>query len=233
MIFATLLAGGIGKRMKSNKPKQFLKINNKPLLVYSVENFIKVSEIDKIIVTSPKKCLKYTEKLMKDYFPQEDRIVVIEGGKLRNDTIINSIKYIENNYTVDDNTMLITHDAARIFASPDLIKRSILETKNHVASSAVIPATDVIFKSKDSISINDIPDRKFLVHAQTPQNFKIKNFMEIYNKIEESEKKDLNEIMALFFKREEDLILFEGEFSNFKITNPMDLIIAETYINHK
>ena len=89
MICAAMLAGGVGSRLKQGKPKQFVNINNKPILVHSVETFLNVDELDKIIVSSPKECIDKTKNLMEEYFPQNDRIVVIEGGKTRNDTILN------------------------------------------------------------------------------------------------------------------------------------------------
>ena len=91
MIFAAILAGGIGNRMGFEKPKQFLMVGNKPILIHSVEKFLKVNEIDKIIVSSPKDYINTTKNLIHEYFGNNDRIVVISGGKTRNDTILNSI----------------------------------------------------------------------------------------------------------------------------------------------
>ena len=147
MIFAAILAGGIGSRMGLDIPKQFEKIGSKPILAHSIEKFLKVEEIDKIIVSSPKDYIKTTEQLVEEYFNNDDRLVVIAGGETRNDTILNSINYVKSNYN-DADPILITHDAARIFVSPELIKRSITELEKHDAASPVIPAIDVIFESK-------------------------------------------------------------------------------------
>lgn len=228
MIFAALLSGGIGTRIGHDKPKQFLKINNKPILVHSIEKFLKVMEIDKLIVSSPKKYLETTQKLTEDYFNTTEKIVVIEGGRTRNDTILNSINYVKNNFN-DNDPILITHDAARIFVSPKLIKRSIKELKNYNASSAVIPSVDVIFRTEGN-KLKEIPLRESLVNVQTPQSFRINKFLEIYSTLNKDEIKKLDEAMMLFYLRNEEISLFEGDPNNFKITQQIDLKIAEALI---
>jgi len=232
MIFAAMLAGGIGTRMGLDKPKQFEKVGDKPILIHSTETFLNVEEIDQVIVSSPKEYINQTKELINDYFPNNERVVVIQGGKTRNDTILNSIEYVKNNYESDDH-ILITHDAARIFVSENLVKKSIEHVKDHDAASPVIPAIDVIFESKEEGKLTDIPLRKNLVHSQTPQSFKINRFMEIYNDLNEEEISKLDEAMMLFYLRDGDIKLFEGESSNFKITRNIDLKIAESYLDEK
>lgn len=228
MIFAAILAGGIGSRLDAGIPKQFYKINNKELLVYCVEKFLEVEELDKIIVSSPESYLDKTQTLMNKHFPNTDKIVVIEGGKTRNDTILNSIDYALSNGATDESIM-ITHDGARIFVPPQLIRDSIKYAKLYGAASPVIPATDVIFKSEENKLI-DIPQRKYLVHAQTPQSFNIRKFIKIYNTLTEDEIKLLDEAMMLFYLRDEEIYLFKGDSVNFKITRPFDLKIAEVIL---
>lgn len=230
MIFAAMLAGGIGTRMGLDKPKQFEIVGNKPILAHSIEKFLKVDEIDKIIVSSPKDYIETTESLIRDYFDKNERIVVIEGGETRNGTILNSINYAKTHYD-DEDSIMITHDASRIFVSTDLIKKSIINVKNHDAASPVIPAIDVIFESKEEGKLTDIPLRKNLVHSQTPQSFKINRFIEIYEDLNEEEIAKLDEAMILFFLRDGDISLFEGESANFKITRDIDLKIAEAYLS--
>ena len=232
MIFAAMLAGGIGNRMSLNKPKQFEIVGDKPILIHSTETFLKVEEIDKIIVSSPKEYINETKELIHKYFSNNPRIVVIICGKTRNDTILNSIAYVEDNYEEGDH-ILITHDAARIFASKELVKKSIENVKNHDAASPVIPAIDVIFESKEKGKLTNIPLRKNLVHSQTPQSFKINRFMEIYHDLNQAEIDKLDEAMILFFLRNGDIKLFEGETNNFKITRKIDLKIAEAYLEEK
>ena len=231
MIFAAILAGGIGNRIGSNKPKQFLRVGNKPILIHSVEKFLEVDEIDKVIVSSPKEYIETTKKLIGDYFGNDGKIVVISGGKTRNETILNSITFVKDNYG-DCDHILITHDAARIFVTPEIIKNSIVELETHDAASAVIPAVDVIFQKDKLNNLIDIPLRETLVHAQTPQSFKINKFLEIYHDLTDDEIKKLDEAMILFHLRDADIALFKGDSINFKITRPIDLKIANEIIDN-
>lgn len=226
MIYGAVLAGGTGERLKLGIPKQFLKIGNKPILIHSVEAFLKIDEIDKIIVSSPKDYINQTKEIIKEYEGDEDRIIVIPGGVKRNDTILNSIEYTDKK----EGSIMVTHDAARIFISPEQIEKSIFYAKKHTASCPVIPSTDVIFKSLEKGKLNSIPLRKNLVRAQTPQAFKIDKFLEIYNDLSKEEIEILDEAMALFHLRNEDIYLFEGEEENFKITQPFDIEIAKTIL---
>ena len=228
MIFAAILAGGIGTRLDVGVPKQFFKINNKPLLVYCIEPFLKVDSLDKIIVSSPYDFLSDTQKLIDKYFDDE-RLVVIEGGKTRNYTILNSINYaIENG--ADDDSVMITHDGARIFVSPKLIEDSIKYASEFGAASPVIPSVDVIFQSKENNKLTKIPERKYLFNAQTPQSFNIKKYIEIYEDLTEDEINLLDEAMMLFYLRDEEVYLFKGDSSNFKITRPFDITVAKSIL---
>ncbi len=229
MFFAAILAGGTGSRLKLSFPKQFYEINGKPLLAYCIDPFLKVDKLDKIIVSSPKEYLNQTNELVNTYFKDNEKIVVIEGGETRNGTILNSIDYAIKN-GADDDSILTTHDGARIFVTPKLIEDSLNFAEKYGASSPVIPATDVIFESKEKGKLDNIPQRKFLVHAQTPQAFKIKDFLEIYNDLSEDEINLLDEAMMLFYLRDKPVYLFEGDGSNFKVTRPFDIKIAETLL---
>lgn len=227
MICAAILAGGIGSRLKQGKPKQFVNINNKPILVHSVETFLNVKEFDKIIISSPKSCINKTKDLMGEYFPKNGKIVIIEGGLTRNDTILNSIYYMKDQNCEKD-SILVTHDASRIFVSEKLIMDSIKYANEIGAASAVIPPTDVIFESKEKGKLTNIPLRKYLCHAQTPQSFNIDKFLEIYEDLSEDEIVKLDEAMMLFYLRGVDVKLFPGDSINFKITWPFDITLAET-----
>ena len=231
MICAALLAGGIGTRLDVGMPKQFYLIANKPILIHSLEAFLKVEELDEIIVSSPKKCINKTKEIIKEYNLTDSRITVIEGGARRSDTILNSINYtIENNYPKD--SIMITHDAARIFVTPQLIKDSIKYAKKYGAASAVIPATDVIFESKKEGILTDVPDRQYLLQSQTPQSFNINHYLEIYDDLSDDEIDKLDEAMILFHMGDHEIGLFKGDRTNFKVTRPSDIKIANAMLNN-
>ncbi len=88
MIFVAVLAGGIGLRMgDTDTPKQFLNLGDRPILIHTIEKFVIMDEIDEVIVLTPQNFINHTKHLIEEYTPNNDKIVVIEGGKTRNDTL--------------------------------------------------------------------------------------------------------------------------------------------------
>ncbi len=231
-IFAAILAGGIGSRMRnSDKPKQFLKIGEKPIIIHTIEKFIVENEFEKIIVLTPKQWIKHTEDMINKYIIAKDKIVVIEGGTSRNATIINSINYIKDNYTLNDDTILVTHDSVRPFVTQRIIKDNIEITKKDGACDTVIAATDTIVESKNNKHISSIPDRSIMYQGQTPQSFKAKKLQDIYNTLSNEEKDILTDACKILLLKGEKVSLVDGEVFNIKITYPYDIKVAEAVLS--
>lgn len=231
MIFGVILAGGIGSRMGNvEKPKQFLTVGEKPIIIHTIEKFYVNSSFEKLIVLCPAQWVSHTKNLVKKYLKDEERVVVIEGGSTRNETIMNSIRYIEENYTLDDDTIIVTHDSVRPFVTHRIIEDNIRYALEYGACDTVIPATDTIVESSDSNIIASIPDRSKMYQGQTPQSFKAKKLKDMYNALTETEKEILTDAAKIFVIKGEPVYLVEGEVFNIKITYPYDLRVAETLI---
>ena len=126
MVFGVILAGGIGSRMgNAEKPKQYIKIGDKPIIIHTIEKFYVHDAFEKLIVLCPKQWVEHTRNLVRQYMGDTDRIVVLEGGETRNETIMNSIRYIEEGYGLDDDTLLVTHDSVRPFLTHRIIEENI------------------------------------------------------------------------------------------------------------
>ena len=232
MIFVAILAGGIGSRMGStDTPKQFLNLGDKPILIHTLEKFIIMDEIDEVIVLTPQTFINHTKHLIEDYSLNKDKIVVIEGGETRNDTLKNSIDYINENYEVGDDSIIITHDSVRPFVTHRIIQDNIKAAKECGACDTVIPATDTIVESKNSKTINYIPNRDYLYQGQTPQTFKINKLNSLIKDLTEDEKEILTDAAKIFVLKGGDVSLVEGDVTNIKITYPYDLKLANTILN--
>lgn len=231
MIFAAILAGGIGSRMgETDTPKQFLTLGDKPVIVHTIEKFAINSKFDKIIVLSPKNFINHTNDLIKEYFDDNSRIVVLKGGKTRNDTLINAIDYINDNFDINDDSIIVTHDSVRPFVTHRIIEDNIKAAKEFGACDTVVPATDTIVESVDSKLIKNIPIRDNYYQGQTPQSFKINKLSELINSLSESESNILTDACKIFVLKNEDVCLVEGEITNIKITYPYDLKLANTIL---
>ncbi len=234
MVFSVILAGGTGNRMgNTDKPKQFLTIKDKPIIIHTIEKFMSQPQFEKIIVLSPSMWIDHTKRIISKYIGECDKIAVIAGGDTRNETIMNSIDYIEENYTLDDDTIIVTHDSVRPFLTHRIIKENIDAAKKYGACDTVIPATDTIVESTDSNVISDIPERKNMYQGQTPQSFKAKKLRDIYNSLTDDEKNILTDAAKILVMKGHDVHLVNGETYNIKITYPYDLKIARSLLEEE
>lgn len=230
-IYGVVLAGGIGSRMGNvEKPKQFMEIGGKPIIVHTIEKFVVNSEFERIIVLSPRQWINYTQDVIRKYIPMKDRIDVIEGGETRNETIMNAIRHIESTYGMDEDTVIVTHDSVRPFVTCRILEDNIRMAQKTGACDTVIPATDTIVASADHKQITNIPDRSQMYQGQTPQSFKAKKLRDVYMALTEEEKAILTDACKILVLKGEQVSLVTGEVSNIKITYPHDLRVAESLL---
>ena len=222
MISAIVLAGGRGKRMNYHKSKQFIEIKGKPVLVYTLEKFIYNKSIDEVILVLPEDEVDYCKKeVLQKYSLKVDRIVI--GGKERQDSVFNALEAMEK-----ANIVLI-HDGARPFISEKIIEEGIKYANIYGAAAPGVPPKDTItIKNEDNISV-DTPDRNTLVAVQTPQCFKYDEIYQCHRKIKE-ENAIVTDDTSVVERYGHKVYLYEGDYTNIKITTPEDLILAERLI---
>ncbi|MDT3960453.1 D-ribitol-5-phosphate cytidylyltransferase [Staphylococcus kloosii] len=231
MIYAGILAGGVGSRMGNVPlPKQFLDLDGKPILVHTVEKFLLTSEFDKIYIATPQKWISHTKDTLRKHNITDERVVVVQGGADRNETIMSIISAIEAENKITDEDVIVTHDAVRPFLTRRIIKENIDAVIKHGAVDTVITATDTIISSKDGEAINSIPVRDEMYQGQTPQSFNINLLRNSYNALSEDDKKILTDACKILVVADKKVKLVLGELYNIKITTPYDLKVANSII---
>ena len=234
MIFAAILAGGTGIRMGNvDKPKQFLFLGNKPIIIHTIEKFYINPNFNKIIVLCPKQWINYTKDLINKYIKDNQNIIVIEAGNVRNETIMKAINYIESNFSINSEDIIVTHDSVRPFVTHRIIEDNINAVIKYGACDTIIPASDTIVQSLNGQFVSDIPNRINMYQGQTPQSFKILKLKELYNKLSNNEKSILTDAAKIFIMNNEDVFLVNGEVTNIKITYPYDLKVANSTLNEE
>ncbi|MBJ7635630.1 2-C-methyl-D-erythritol 4-phosphate cytidylyltransferase [Weissella confusa] len=225
MIYAQVMAGGIGSRMgHTERPKQFLNLADKPIIIHTLEKFSLIAEFDKIIVSIHPKWMQYAKDLIAKYIDDE-RFVVIEGGAERNDTVMGAINYIKSNFGLNEADVLVMHDAVRPFVSRRIIMDNIEAASHYKAVDTVIPATDTIVKSENGI-ISEIPVRDQMFQGQTPQTVNIQAFESQYNSMTIEERNILSDSAKVMLLAGYEVGVVNGDESNIKVTRPYDLRIA-------
>ena len=234
MVYGVILAGGIGSRMGGDKPKQYLNVKGKPIIIYTIEKFFSTPQFEKIIVLCPKQWVEHTKNLIEKHIaPAAGRVAVIQGGDTRNETIMNAIKFIEDEGNLNDDTIIVTHDSVRPFVTHRIIEENIETALKFGACDTVIPATDTIVESLDNTVISSVPDRSKMYQGQTPQSFNAKKLKDMYYSLTEEEKAILTDASKIFVIKGEKVALVQGEDFNMKITFPYDLRVAKSLLEEE
>ncbi|MCT3053868.1 IspD/TarI family cytidylyltransferase [Leuconostoc mesenteroides] len=231
MIYAHIMAGGVGKRMGNTPlPKQFLKLGSKPIIIHTVEKFILNDQFEMVIISTPKSWIEYTKEILKKYHVSDHRIRVIEGGAERNDTLEKAISFISETNGIKEVDSIVVHDAVRPFVSKRIIDENIKALKSYSAVDTVIPAFDTIV-SGNGMEVSEIPDRDSMYQGQTPQSFNILQFINSYSKLSSEQKATLTDSAKIILLSGDRVAMVPGELSNMKVTTPYDLKIANAILS--
>ncbi len=218
--YAVLVAGGNGSRMKSDVPKQFMLLKNKPLLVYTIESFLQADVEINIILVLPEHHLETGKEIVTQFFNGKE-IIITSGGATRFHSVKNGLMQIQ------EDSIVLVHDAVRSMVSVDLIQRSLNEVIN---KKAIIPA----ISSKDSVRLldgekNKSISRESVMLVQTPQTF----FSNDLKKAFEVEFNDsFTDEASVMEAAGHQIYIIAGDENNIKITHPIDLIIAEKILDN-
>jgi 2-C-methyl-D-erythritol 4-phosphate cytidylyltransferase len=217
---AIVLAGGAGKRMGSSTSKQFLLLDNRPILVHTLQVFQECRPVDGIyLVVNHRDLPLIQEEILETYHFSKIMKLVI-GGRLRQDSVRNGLEAIDESCDV-----VIIHDAARPFVSPAFVEKSIFLMEMFDAVIPAIPARDTIkVISKEGFVLKTL-ERDALWHIQTPQTFKYDLIAKAYR--EGMAKKLCGYDDSTFIEHLGKRVkVVEGSPYNIKITTPEDLLIA-------
>ena len=217
---AIIVAGGNGTRMGTSTPKQFLILNNKPVLYYSINAFLTAFDDIEIILVLPEAYLGMGQEIV-DAFFDADKIQITMGGETRFQSVKNGLAF------VDEECIVLVHDAVRCMVTPQLIKELYDEAVFSGAVIPVIPVSDTIRMITDNGS--ETMERAKLKIVQTPQAFYSKILVPAFN-IDYKEKfTDEASVVEAFGV---NIHLVEGDVNNIKITTAKDLVIAEKILKN-
>lgn len=214
--YAVIVAGGKGLRMKNSIPKQFLLLDEMPVLYYTIKAFLTAFPDIEVVLVLPAHHVAMGQEIVDGYF-KDSNITICEGGRTRFHSVKNGLAHVK-----DIESIVFVHDAVRCLVSPALITKCY---EAAVEMGIAIPAID----SKDSLRIvlrngNRIIDRQKVKLIQTPQTFHSKILLPAYNidyKVKFTDEASVVESFGL------KIHLVEGEESNIKLTTPVDFVIAE------
>ncbi len=225
---AIVLSAGSGSRMKSDIPKQYLPLIEKPVIYYSLMAF-QNSPVDEIILVSGANDIEYCRKEIVERYGLSKVTRIVAGGKERYDSVYEGLCATDAEY-------VLIHDGARPVLTSHLIDRMIQGVENTGACIAAMPVKDTIKLSDEHKQVASTPDRKHLWMVQTPQCFARTLLEESYEILKCKQKAGENvpditdDAMIVEYATGKKITLVEGAYTNLKITTPEDLAVAEIFL---
>ena len=227
MNVALIIAGGTGARMHQNIPKQFLTVNERPVIVYTLEAFQKHVEIDAIAVV----CISGWEQVLWAYANQFNITklkYVIPGGENGQGSIRNGVYELEKHFDKDD--IVLIHDAIRPLVSAEIISDCIVKTKQYGCGIATIPCAEAMLQTEDGeVSTGSYP-RNNLKRTQTPQGFSIGKICDLHRRALEAGITNSVASCTLMIEMGEQVHFSAGSEKNIKLTTVEDIDIFKALL---
>lgn len=230
MNIALIVAAGSGSRMgNADKPKQFLPIYGKPLMIHTIEAFEVHDEIDAIVVVTNEAYIDQVKVWCKQYDLGKIKAVVA-GGDSRQISVHNGLQAVKALSKDPKNDIVLIHDAARPLISQRIITDNIRVCEKYDAVDTVIKASDTIVRSINEVSISDIPARNELYQGQTPQSFKLSLILDAHEYVKTHAVNNVTDDCKLVLSLGKEVRLVEGSKQNFKITTFDDLMMLKALL---
>ena len=223
-VWVIIPAAGVGKRMQSDIPKQYLKINNKTILEHTIARFSSHPEVAGIIVALHSDDPYWNDLRIKSH---SKPLYTVEGGKERSDSVMQALSYLSLVEKLSDDNWVMVHDAARPNVNTkDIDQLLAIRSSEIVGGILASPVRDTMKRSNEAGEITVTESRENLWHALTPQMFRLKQLSDALEYSLEQGLMITDEASALENSGESPLLI-EAEGSNIKITHPDDLALAE------
>lgn len=232
MNIAVIFAGGVGQRMNAGiKPKQFLELHGKPIIIHTIEHFEEHEEIDGIVLVCLDSWINYLEKLLVKFSITKVKSIV-PGGETGQLSIYNGLKKAGELY--DDDSIVLIHDGVRPIINGDLISRNINSVKNKGNAITVSAAIETItIKTEKSEEVGEIIDRSKCQLAKAPQSFYLKDIIAAHEKALSINKTDYIDSACIMRDSGKTLYTVECQPDNIKITTPLDFYTFRAIVDAK
>lgn len=227
---ALIIAGGVGNRMHQEIPKQFLTVNEKPVIIYTLEAFEKHPEIDSISVV----CVDGWEQALRAYAKQYNinkLQYVIPGGINGQDSIRNGVYELEKHYDKDD--LVLIHDAIRPMVSDEIISDNIRVAQESGNAITVIPCAEAMLQTENGISSTGSFPRDNLKRTQTPQAFRIGDICDLHKRALEVGITNSIASCTLMIEMGQQVFFSKGSEKNIKLTTLEDIDIFKALLAAK
>lgn len=235
MNIAIIFAGGVGQRLNNGEnstPKQFLKINDKPIIIRTLELFQTHKNIDKIYISIHPDYYEYMQELVKYYYITKT-VGIVNGGKTGQESIYNALKLAQKESPQD--SIVLIHDGVRPNITEEVITKNIECTKKNGNAITCTSCFETILISENGINPEHVPYRKDTYAAQAPQTFHLGEVIEAHEITRKTNPNytDIVDTCTLYKTLNKKTFMVKGNRGNIKITTIEDLYILRALIRYK
>lgn len=224
-ITAIITAAGSGKRMGTDQKKQYLKLQNKPILYYTLKRFSECPAINEIVLVLPQEDFEYVKSEIIAKYGITKIAAYVAGGKERQDSINNALNILP----CDKSDIVVIHDGVRPFITDKIITESIEAARKYGGAVAGVKVKDTI-KELDSGVYSKTLQRDRLVAVQTPQTFQAELIKEAYRNADKDSFYSTDDAALVEKYSVTGIVFIEGSYFNIKITTPEDIVFAEAIL---
>lgn len=231
MNYAIILAGGVGQRMRrTGMPKQFLEVFGKPIIIYTLQKFEYCEDIDCVVIVCHPSWREYMESMIQRYGLKKIK-AVIPGGKDRQGSVLNGIKYIQNNGAKDDDVIVI-HDGVRPLIQENILSENVRVAKKYGSAMTVRPVIEsVVITDNDEAGFEDFKRRDDTYSLTAPQSFQLHVLTKAYKDIEGKETPmPLLDSALVFTYLGNSIHIIKENNNNIKVTTPEDYYILKAML---
>lgn len=221
MTTALILSGGIGTRIGGDIPKQYLKVKDKPILIYCLEQLSKNDRIDAIQIVAAKEWQDIILKWISEYQLDDKFRGFSEPGENRQLSILHGLENIRE-YAFDEDLVFI-HDAARPLLTQDMIDKCILAADGYDGVLPVLPMKDTVYYSTDGKVVSSLLNRNCIFAGQAPEVFVLGKYLEANRALLPDKILTINGSTEPAIMAEMNIAMISGDEGNFKITSKIDL----------
>lgn len=224
---AVIFAGGTGRRMQTkSKPKQFLDLNGKPIIIYTIDLFENHPQIDGIIVVCIEEWIPYLKKQLKKF--EINKVGnIVSGGTTGQESIYNGLVAAKEKY--GENCNVLIHDGVRPLITEETITDNINCVEEKGNCITCIPATETFVVTQQDGSL-EIPSRKDSLIARAPQSFRLKDILSAHEKARQSGKNDFIDSCTMMSHYGYHMNTIIGPMENIKITTPTDFFVFRAMV---
>ncbi len=232
MIFAAILAGGKGARMGTAVPKQYMELAGRPVIIRTIDVFLKSGLVDVLYVSVNEAWLDYAKELCVRYYGEDvaGSFRFVCGGKERMMSFLNVIYDIRDTYGIHETDMVLSHDAVRPFVTREIIEDCIEKTREFKVAMASVQSADTTYSMGREGFLTSTYDRKKLYVGQTPQGCRMDFMYDVISSYTEEELLSMTGTSQLFINRGIDVKVSLGHVNNLKITTLKDIALAEIQV---